>query len=72
MIITVYARAGASKNAVEKIGELEYKVMVCKVPEKGEANEAIIKLLSDFLDVPKTLINLTSGSKSKIKTFEIG
>lgn len=72
MKITIHARANASKNSVERVGELEYKVWTVKTPEKGEANEAIIKLLSQHLDIPKTSVTLLSGKKSRIKTFEIG
>ncbi|MBQ8984559.1 DUF167 domain-containing protein, partial [Candidatus Saccharibacteria bacterium] len=36
-----------------------------------EANTAVIKLLSQYFDVPKTRIVIKSGAKSKHKTIEI-
>lgn len=36
----------------------------------GEANQALIKLVSDEFNVAKTQINIISGAKSRQKTLE--
>ena len=39
-------------------------------PHDGEANTALIKLLSKHFKVPKTSITITHGAKSRTKTIE--
>lgn len=48
-----------------------YKVKIKEVPEKGKANQALLKLLSHSLKLPKNKINLVSGSTSSLKTIDI-
>lgn len=40
-------------------------------PHDGAANSALIKLLSEYFDVPKTSIKLLSGASSRHKILEI-
>ncbi|KAH8668910.1 hypothetical protein BX600DRAFT_265243 [Xylariales sp. PMI_506] len=40
-------------------------------PREGEANKAVIKLLSDVLKIPKTDMRIVHGLKSRDKTVEI-
>lgn len=47
------------------------KAMVTVVPEKGQANKALIKLLSKSLNLPKSAFNIVRGELSRTKTFEI-
>ena len=61
----------ASRNAVTGwLGE-ELKMMVTAVPEKGKANQAVIKLLAKTLGLPKQDISITSGHSSTCKTVVI-
>lgn len=72
MKIIVIARAGAKEEKIEQVSDREFKVWVHKQPEKGEANAAIVKLLSKHFNIPKSSIILISSLKSKTKLFEIG
>ena len=56
---------------LKKISQTEVEVWVHEMPVAGKANRAIIELLSEELEIPKSCINLKSGSASKQKTFEI-
>lgn len=47
------------------------KLKITAPPVDGKANEACIKYLSKLLGVPKTMIHIVNGEKSKIKTLEI-
>jgi len=47
------------------------KVYVSKPPADGLANEAVIKLLSDYLKVPKSRLSIVSGLKSRNKVVQI-
>lgn len=41
------------------------------VPSDGEANKAVVRLIADWLGVPKSCVALTAGQKSRIKTVTI-
>lgn len=83
MKILVKAKTRAKSEKVERLDQqslgLEkdvqnipsYKVSVKEAPERGRANEAIIKLLADYFKVSPSLVNLVSGQTSKQKVFEI-
>ncbi len=60
-------------SKVEKIEQNDDTIIVrthAKAHD-GEANKAVIELLSDYLHVPKTQITIVSGLKSKRKIIEI-
>jgi uncharacterized protein (TIGR00251 family) len=71
-IISVKAVPKAVKNEVVKLDEDSYKIFVIAAPIKGQANQAIIKLLADYFQVSKSLVSITSGLKSRKKTIKIG
>jgi uncharacterized protein len=41
------------------------------VPADGEANAALVRLIAEWLDVPKSSVSLTAGQKSRIKTVTV-
>jgi uncharacterized protein len=43
------------------------KVKVRALPDKGEANEAVIALLAKWLGEPKAVLSLAAGGKSRAK-----
>jgi uncharacterized protein YggU (UPF0235/DUF167 family) len=47
------------------------RVAVTAAPEKGKANRAIIAVLSDALETPKSSIELVAGENSPQKRFLI-
>jgi hypothetical protein len=49
-----------------------WKVRVAEPPEDGRANEAVLRLLAETLDVPRASVVLVSGhaSRDKIVTLE--
>jgi uncharacterized protein (TIGR00251 family) len=69
VLLPVRAHAGARQNAVlgEHNGKL--RVAVTAAPEKGKANKAIIEVLADAFDLPKSSIELTAGETSPQKRF---
>ena len=70
MIIKVLAKASSKAEKVEKLTEGEYKISVHEPAHDGRANLKIVKVLADYLGIPKTSIKLIHGSKSKIKIFQ--
>lgn len=73
IILPVRVTPKAAKNQIVPYqpDDESIQVKVTAVPEDGEANEAVIGLLSEHLKVPKTAISLVSGAKSRHKRFAI-
>lgn len=57
----------ASKNKIMGVRDENLLVSVTAVPEKNQANEAVIKLLSKELKIAKSKMQIVSGSKGKNK-----
>ena len=62
---------GASRTEI--VGWLgdAIKIKVAAAPEKGKANQAVIKLLSETLAVEEKAITILSGLSSQRKIIEI-
>jgi uncharacterized protein YggU (UPF0235/DUF167 family) len=71
MIIKVHVRTHAHEDKIEEIDVDEYKLWTTAIPEKGEANEAIIEILADYFDTSPSKIRIRSGGKSTHKLIEI-
>ena len=71
MKITLKVIPSSSKDRVEGWMGERLKVKVKAPPEKGKANQAVIRLLQKFLDLPKGSITLESGQTSSNKTIYI-
>ncbi len=52
-------------------GILVHKIRIKAVPEKGKANEELIRFLSKELSIPKYNIEIISGATSKIKLIRV-
>ena len=70
--IRVHARPGARRDAVEGLraeadGSLALRVSVRAAAEDGKANAAIVKLLADQWDVPKSRLRLVAGATDRRK-----
>lgn len=71
MKITVAVKPKSKKESVEVLPDGSYVVRVNAPPVDGQANRWVIELLSDFLDRPKSSIELVSGHQGKKKVFKI-
>jgi uncharacterized protein (TIGR00251 family) len=47
------------------------KVRLAAPPVDGEANEALVRLLADELEVPRRSVRIVTGASSRTKTVEI-
>lgn len=61
----------ASRSEVVGWEGEELKVRLKAVPEKGKANQELIKALSEILGVPKSRLTLVSGETSRHKVVEV-
>jgi uncharacterized protein (TIGR00251 family) len=71
MKIKVKVKPNARENSVKKIEDGYYELKVSMAPQKGKANEQVIKLLSLYFDKPKSSINIIKGHTNKEKVIVI-
>jgi uncharacterized protein (TIGR00251 family) len=75
-LLRIKLTPSASKNAVEGVfqdtnGIAWLKVKVAAIPEDGKANNALIKLLSKYLKIPKTSFSFHQGEKDRFKILKV-
>jgi hypothetical protein len=68
--ILVTVKPGSSQEKIVETGENEYTVYLRAKPHDGEANTALIKLLSKHFNVLKTSVTISRGAKSHVKQVE--
>ena len=69
--ISVRVITRASKNLLEMLPDGMFRAYVTPAPEKGKANEAVIRLISKHFSIPKTSISVVRGAASNKKIVEI-
>jgi uncharacterized protein (TIGR00251 family) len=62
---------GAGRAAVVGRHGDGWKVRVTAAPEKGRANEAVLRLLATSLAVPRDAVSLVSGHSGRDKIVEL-
>jgi hypothetical protein len=67
MKLFIQVKTKARQEKVERIDDTHYRVSTSKIPEKGKANEDIIKLLAKHFSIHKSLLTIISGKTSKVK-----
>src|SRR5262245_9359746 len=71
VILPVHAQPGARKNGVTGVHAGRLKVAVTRAPEKGKANQALLNLLAELLELKRAQIVLIAGVVSNHKKFLI-
>ena len=71
MLINVKVSPKASRNEVTKLDDSHFRVKVTAAPDKGKANDAVIKILANYFHVAKSRISIVSGETCRNKTVEI-
>jgi len=71
MKVFVTVKAGSKNSRIEAVDAVHFKVWVKAPPVEGKANAALVEILSEYFDVPKSSVVLTRGGKAKQKTFKI-
>ena len=67
--LRVIPRARQNKIDVDESGL--YRVHITAAPVDGAANAAVIKLLAEYFDVPKSQIKIVRGDAARDKVIEI-
>jgi hypothetical protein len=75
VVVRVRLQPRSSRDEIDGVGqrggEAVLKARVRALPEDGAANEALLRLLADWIGVPKTALSLASGGKSRDKSIAI-
>ncbi|HOV98771.1 MAG TPA: DUF167 domain-containing protein [Bacteroidota bacterium] len=71
MKITVYVKPNSKRDSIETISKNELKIHVSAPPIEGRANKKLIELISEFYKVPKSAVNIKTGTSSKVKIIDI-
>lgn len=71
VVLPVQAQPRAKRVGVTGVHAGRLKVAVAEPPEQGKANTAIIRLLSDVLQLKRQQIEITAGASSSHKRFLI-
>ena len=72
MRIYVKAKPNSSANGSVKISDLEYEVRLTALPEKGKANQLLIKLLAKHFVVSKSEVVIVGGKTARVKIVDVG
>ena len=68
MKLKIKVKPNSSQQKIEKISDEEYKVYLKSVPEKGKANQELLKLLKKYF---KKQTKIIKGKTSKNKVVEL-
>ncbi len=71
MLLKVLVKPNAKKLNIERLSEDTFKINLNAPPIDGKANEKLIKVLSDYLNIPKSRIFIKAGKQSRRKLIEI-
>lgn len=68
--LQLHVKPGASKNREGVVAVTDDAIELCVAAQarEGEANKAVVQVLSAVLGVPKSRLQLTHGLKSREKT----
>lgn len=69
-IYSVFVKPGSSQEKIVESAAGELTVYLHASAHDGEANAALIKLLSKHFHVPKTSITIVRGTHSRTKLIE--
>jgi uncharacterized protein len=71
MKYNIKVKTRAKQEKIEKIDKNNFLVSVKEPATENRANEAVIKVLADFLGVSKSRIEIIKGLKSRNKVISI-
>ena len=61
----------AKQNKIDVDADGTYRVHITAAPVDGAANVAVIKILAEYFNIPKSQIKIVRGETSRDKVVEI-
>lgn len=76
VLLSVRLTPKASRDGIDGLaglsdGSIVAKMRVRAVPENGKANDALIRLVAQALDLPRSAISLRSGASARTKVLAL-
>ena len=71
MIIEIIVKTNKKETKIEKVDNNLYKISTKSPAIENKANLEIIKILSEYFDIPQSSVRIKSGKTSSRKTVEI-
>lgn len=71
MKLSVIVKTNARKNEVVRVDDSTFRVAVTASPIEGKANKAVIELLAEYFDAPKSSVYIHTGIAGRKKIIEI-
>ncbi len=71
VLLPVRAQPKSSKNQIDGIHDGRLKVCVTQAPEKGKANQALLKVIQKGLQLKRSQIELDKGETTALKVFRV-
>ena len=69
--VCVHVQPRASRSEIVGLHGAALKVRLHAPPVDGAANEALVELIADVLNVPRRAVRIVAGLSSRAKTVEI-
>lgn len=70
-MLSLWVQPGARKTEPVAVVEMRLKLKLAAPPVEGKANDALVRWLSDRLDVPQRAVQLVSGQTSRQKRLRV-
>jgi hypothetical protein len=69
--IEIYLQPGAKRNEIVGVREGVLYAKVTALPQKGQANRALVELLAQTLGIPKSNVEIIRGQSSRSKVIAV-
>ncbi len=71
LTLTLHVQPGAKRTEVQGLHGEALKIRLAAPPVEGRANEALLKFIADFFDVPLRQVELKQGGQSRHKVVAV-
>jgi uncharacterized protein (TIGR00251 family) len=65
--LLVYVQPRASRNELAGVHDGRLRIRLTAPPVEGAANEALLRFLADWLEVPRSAVRIVAGDSSRRK-----
>ena len=69
--LEIHVQPGAKRNEVVGFKEGVLYAKVTALPQKGQANRALLELMAQMLGIPKSAVDIIRGQSSRSKVIAI-
>jgi len=71
MRVSVHVTPRARRAGIDRVEHNRFRVAVTAPPREGLANKAVVELLADYFQVPRSRVRIIRGQAGRRKIVEI-